>query len=161
MERKLFTVRQDDLTDPQTLELLALHLTGMHANSPVGTVFALDLSGLRQPEVSFWSAWSGSRIASIAALKQLPGAQGEVKSMRTHPDFIRKGAANAILDHVILTARARRLQRLSLETGSGSAFEPAHALYRNKGFLPGEAFADYQDNGFSQFFHLELSPTTR
>lgn len=156
MEKALLTLRQDDLTDPQTLELLALHLAGMHAGSPPGTVFALDLSGLRQPGVTVWSAWSDGKIAGIGALKQLAGAHGEVKSMRTHPDFIRKGVATVILDQLILTARARRWQRLSLETGSGSAFEPALALYRNKGFQPGGPFANYQTNGHSQFFHLDL-----
>ena len=156
MEKQLFIVREDDVTDPQTLELLALHLSGMRADSPAGNVFALDLSGLRVPEVTVWSAWSASKIASIGALKILPDGNGEVKSMRTHPDFIRKGAATVILEHVISTARARGLQRLSLETGSGAKFEAALALYRRKGFRFGEPFANYQANGFSQFFHLDF-----
>ncbi|MDO1585454.1 GNAT family N-acetyltransferase [Rhizobium oryzicola] len=152
----MFTVREDDMTDPQTLQLLALHLSGMHADSPEGNVFALDLSGLRVPEVTLWSAWSTDKIASIGALKMLPDGSGEVKSMRTHPDFIRKGAATAILEQVISTARARGMQRLSLETGSGDKFEPALSLYRGKGFKNGEAFGSYQANGFSQFLHLDL-----
>ncbi|WP_017901809.1 GNAT family N-acetyltransferase [Pseudomonas asplenii] len=152
----MLTIREDDMTEPQTLELLALHLSGMHADSPKGNVFALDLSGLRVPEVTLWSAWSAGRIASIGALKRLPDGNGEVKSMRTHPDFIRRGAATAILDHIILTARARQMRRLSLETGSGSAFEPALALYRAKGFRSGGPFGTYQANGFSQFLHLDL-----
>ncbi len=78
--------------------------------------------------------------------------------MRTHPDFIRKGAATAILDQIISTARARRMHRLSLETGRGDKFEPAIALYRRKGFQPGVPFADYKADGLSQFLHLDLQP---
>ncbi|TWB09544.1 putative acetyltransferase [Rhizobium sp. ERR 1071] len=133
-----------------------MHLSGMHADSPAGNVFALDLSGLRVPEVTLWSAWSAEQIASIGALKRLADGNGEVKSMRTHPNFIRKGAATAILDQSISTARAREMKRLSLETGSGDKFGPAIALYRRKGFEPGLPFADYKANGFSQFLHLDL-----
>jgi putative acetyltransferase len=80
----------------------------------------------------------------------------EIKSMRTHPDFLRQGAAAAILEHIIAVARARGVRRLSLETGSGSAFEQALALYRRRGFLDGGAFSDYEKSDFNQFLHLEL-----
>lgn len=76
--------------------------------------------------------------------------------MRTHPDFLRQGAAAALLDHVIETARARGVGRLSLETGRGPAFEPALALYRRRGFADGGPFSDYVPNAFSQFLHLDL-----
>jgi len=79
-----------------------------------------------------------------------------VKSMRTHPDFLRRGAAAALLDHVILTARARGVQRLSLETGRGPAFEPALAMYRRHGFAEGGPFSDYLPNDFSTFLHMPL-----
>lgn len=79
----MFVVREDDLTGEQTRDLLALHLTGMCASSPPGSVFALDLSGLRVPEVTVWSAWTNERIAAVGALKMLADGNGEVKSMRT------------------------------------------------------------------------------
>lgn len=151
-----FDIRQDDLTGDQTRNLLALHLRGMHANSPPGSVFALDLSGLQVPEVTVWTAWSGERIASIGALKMLGDGGAEVKSMRTHPDFLRMGAAAAILEHIIAEARARGVRRLSLETGSGPAFDPALAMYRRRGFADGEAFSDYVRSDFNQFLHLLL-----
>lgn len=149
-------IRQDDLASPQTRALLSLHLSGMHANSPPGYVFALDLSGLKTPEVTVWSAWRGSEIAGIGALKTLGGAAGEIKSMRTHPDHLRQGVGAAILDCILEEARARGLTRLSLETGRGPAFEPALALYRTRGFRSGGAFADYVASDFNQFMHLEL-----
>lgn len=152
----MFLIRQDDLSGEQTRQLLALHLAGMHANSPPESVFALDLSGLQSPEITVWSAWSGDHIASIGALKMLPDGNGEVKSMRTHPDFIRKGASAAILQQIIDAAKACGAERLSLETGTGEAFEPALALYRRYGFQHGAAFSDYQPGAFSQFLHLTL-----
>ena len=149
-------IRRDDLTDPQTLELLRLHLDGMHASSPPGNVFALDLSGLKSPQVCVWTAWFDDSIAGIGALKDLGAGHGEVKSMRTHPRCLRRGVATALLEHIIDAARARGMRRLSLETGSGDAFEPALALYRRRGFVDGESFADYRRSAFNQFLHLQL-----
>lgn len=152
----MFSIREDDLSGEQTRTLLALHLAGMHASSPPGSVFALDLSGLQTPEVTVWTAWRDARIASVGALKMLADGTAEVKSMRTHPDFLRSGAASAILDHIMAVARSRMVTRLSLETGSGPAFEPAIALYRRRGFVAGEPFADYERSVFNQFLHLDL-----
>jgi putative acetyltransferase len=92
----------------------------------------------------------------MGALKQLSDGAGEVKSMRTHPDHLRRGAAAQILDHIIDEAKARGLRRLSLETGKGPAFDPALALYRRRGFVDGEVFSDYISSAFNQFLHLEL-----
>jgi len=152
----VFAIREDDLASEQSRALLALHLAGMNANSPPGSVFALDLSGLKSSDVTVWSAWRGRRIASIGALKMLHDRTAEVKSMRTHPDFLRLGAAAAILEHIIATAQSRGVMALSLETGSGEAFEPALALYRRRGFVNGDAFSDYVASDFNQFLHLKL-----
>lgn len=151
-------IRQDDLTHPATQALLSLHLAGMHASSPPGTVFALDLSGLQAPGVTVWTAWEGQTVCGVGALKRLDADSGEVKSMRTHPDHLRKGVAAELLETVIAAARIQGLSRLSLETGRGEAFEAALALYRRRGFVDGGRFSDYEDNGFSQFLHLDLNP---
>ena len=152
----MFEIREDDLSSVETRALLALHLAGMHANSPPESVFALDLSGLQAPEVTVWTAWRDGRAASVGALKMLGDGAAEVKSMRTHPDFLRMGAGAAILEVVIAAAKARAVQRLSLETGSGPPFEPALALYRRRGFTNGSPFSDYRPSAFSQCLHLEL-----
>lgn len=152
----MFEICEGDLSSEQTRHLLALHLAGMRANSPPENIFALDLTGLQIPEVMIWTAWRGDRLASIGALKMLRAGAAEVKSMRTHPDFLRMGAGAAILERIITEAKARNVRRLSLETGSGPAFDAALALYRGRGFESGEAFSDYKSNAFSQFLHLEL-----
>lgn len=128
----------------------------MHANSPPGHVFALDLSGLKAPGVTVWSAWRGGEIAGIGALKDLGGGAGEIKSMRTHPDHLRRGVGAAILDRIIAEARGRGWTRLSLETGRGPAFDAALSMYRTRGFENGGAFSDYVASDFNQFMHLEL-----
>ena len=145
-----------DFDDPQVLALLRLHLAGMHASSPPGSVYALDLSGLRQPSIHFVTAWEGDLLLGMGALKVLDDASGEIKSMRTHPDHLRKGVAGAILEHLIETSRVRGFRRVSLETGSGPAFDPALALYRRRGFTNGAAFGDYAASAFNQFLHLDL-----
>jgi putative acetyltransferase len=152
----MLAIREDDLSGDATRALIALHLRGMHANSPPEHVCALDLSGLATPEVTVWTAWDRDALAGIGALKVHGDGRGEVKSKRTHPDHLRKGVAAALLEHIIAEARARGLTHLSLETGSGPAFEPALALYRRRGFDAGEAFADYVPNAFSCYYHMPL-----
>lgn len=150
-------IRHDDLSGEPTRALLALHLAGMHANSPAGHVFALDLSALQMPGVTVWSAWIDGGIAGVGALKQVDQLRGEVKAMRTHPDHLRKGVAAALLDHIIGVARGRGYRWLSLETGSGLGFEAALALYRRRGFVDGASFGNYRRSAFNQFLHLDLA----
>ncbi|PZU66377.1 MULTISPECIES: GNAT family N-acetyltransferase [Sphingobium] len=152
----MFDIRKDNLSGAPTRALLAIHLAGMQAESPPESVFALDLSGLQQPDICVWTAWDGDSIAGVAALRDLGSGQGELKSMRTHPDHLRRGVAAALLRHIIGQARQRGMTRLSLETGSGPAFDPALTLYRRNGFGNGEAFGDYRASAFNQFLHLGL-----
>jgi putative acetyltransferase len=152
----VFDIRIDDLTGEKMQALLALHLRGMHENSPPDQVFALDLSGLKAPNVTVWSLWDGGALAGMGALKDLGDGTGEVKSMRTDPNHLRRGVGAALLEHIIREARPRELRRLSLETGSGPAFDPALALYRKRGFIAGEPFGQYRRSRFNQFLHFAL-----
>jgi putative acetyltransferase len=152
----MFEIRQDDLEGQAVRQLLALHLAGMQAASPPEFTFALDLSALKTPEITVWTAWDRDALAGIGALKMLDTGGGEVKSMRTATGFLRRGVAAALLEHIISEARRRGLTRLSLETGSGPEFEPALALYRKRGFRDGQPFADYAPSPFNQFLHLTL-----
>lgn len=152
----MIRIAEDDLTGDAIGALLRYHLEQMHANSPPGSVFAFDIDRLRAPDVTFWSAWIDDELAGCGAMKALGDDCGEVKSMRTDPLHLRKGVAAALLDHMIAVARSRGYRRLSLETGSGPAFEPALALYRKRGFANGDAFGDYEASAFNQFLHLGL-----
>jgi putative acetyltransferase len=152
----MLEIRVDDLSSEPVRALLALHLARMRADSPPGLSFALDLSGLVDPSMTVWSAWDGAALAGIGALKDLGDGAGEVKSMRTHPDHLRRGVGAAILEHIIGAAKARGMTRLSLETGCGPAFEAALALYQKRGFVDGPPFAAYAPSDFNQFLHLGL-----
>jgi putative acetyltransferase len=149
-------IRPGDFSDPKVKELLRLHLEGMHANSPPGHVFALDINGLRRADIAMWTVWNNDNLLAFGALKEITPNTGEIKSMRTAPVHLRQGAGTHILLHIIQKARDRRYKRLSLETGSGPAFDPALALYRKHGFSDGSAFSNYEKTPFNQFLHLEL-----
>ncbi len=153
----MMDIRPGDFDDARVLALLEEHLAGMHASSPPGSVYALDLSGLRQPSISMFTVWDGDDLLACGALKQLDARTGELKSMRTAARHLRRGAAAFLLEHLLAVARARGYARVCLETGSGPAFDPALALYRKYGFLPGPAFGDYVASEFNQFLHLALA----
>lgn len=144
------------LDDPQVQAVIAYHQRTIAADSPPGFSFALDLSGLKAAGVTVWAAHVGGEAAAIGALKRLDEKSAELKSMRTLPQFLRQGLAAALLETIIAHARAEGLSRISLETGSGPAFEPALALYRKRGFVNGEAFGGYTLTAFNQCLHLAL-----
>ncbi len=149
-------IRLGEFSDARVMALLHEHLAAMHGNSPPGSVYALGAAALQCPEIAFFTAWRGDALLGCAALKQLSATWGELKSMRTATAHLRQGVASSLLQHLLSVARSRGYRRVSLETGSGPAFEPALALYRRYGFCNGEAFADYASTTFNQFLHLEL-----
>lgn len=158
----------DDLTGPAIHALLNEHLQSMRELSPPESVHALDLEKLRQPGITFWSAWEGPLLLGCGALKALDAQQGqahgetrgerhgEIKSMRTPTALRRRGAGRAILAHIIDVARARSYERLSLETGAMQAFQPAHTLYQSFGFSFCGPFGDYVEDPNSVFMTLRL-----
>lgn len=154
-------IRRDDLTDPRVHALLEEHVRNMRAISPPCSVHALDLERLRRPEITFWSVWGGDEVLGCGALKQLDPTHGEVKSMRTANAHRRKGVARAVLERILAESRSRGYGRVSLETGAGEPFVPAHTLYASFGFVRCGPFADYPDDPNSQFFTLALTTDER
>jgi putative acetyltransferase len=148
------------LDDPQVIELLRAHLARATAETAPGSAHALDLSALRAPEVTFWSAWEEDVLVGVAALKALSADHGEVKSMHTAQAVRRRGVATALLRHIIAAAETRAMSRLSLETGSWPFFAPARALYARHGFVECAPFGDYRPDPNSVFMTLALAPQT-
>ena len=151
-----FTIVEDDATGPEITALIGLHLAAVQADTAAEFRFALGLDALRAPDVTLWSLWDGAALLGCAALKDLGAGEGEVKSMRTHPDHLRRGVAARLLDHVIAEAKARRWHRLNLETGTSPSFAPAHALYRRFGFVDCGPYADYIESPHNHFMTLAL-----
>ena len=149
-------ITRGGLDEPDVIDLLGEHLQGMADHSPPESIHALDIEGLKAPNISFWTLRDDAELLGCIALKQLDKYHGEIKSMRTASGHLRKGVGAALLKHVIEEARRRRYTRLSLETGSGPGFEPALALYRKFGFVECGPFADYVDDPFSRFMTIEL-----
>jgi putative acetyltransferase len=148
------------LDDPRVVALLHVHLDRARAETARGSAHALDLSGLRAPEVTFWSAWEGDELLGIGALKQLDTQHGEVKSMHTAEAARGRGVASALLREIMAAARRRGMRRLSLETGSWPYFLPARVLYAGHGFVECGPFGDYREDPNSVFMTLELAGGT-
>jgi putative acetyltransferase len=149
-------IRLDDLRGPEIRALLEEHLKSMRSISPPESCHVLDLDSLRQPDVAFWTVWRGPELMGCGALKEIDVHHGEVKSMRTAAAHLRRGVAQAVLTHLIGEARQRRYQRLSLETGSQPAFEPAHRLYERFGFRRCPPFGSYVEDPHSVFMTKQL-----
>jgi putative acetyltransferase len=149
-------IRIDDLKGPEVAQLLHEHHADMLRHSPPESVHALDLSALRAADVTFWCAWDGDQLAGCGALKQLSTTQGEIKSMRTSEQHLRKGVASEILSFILEEATNRFYSTIFLETGALQAFEPAQELYKRFGFSYCDAFADYTEDPYSVFMEKVL-----
>ncbi len=149
-------IRVDDLRGAEIARLLEQHLQDMRRVSPPESVHALDLDRLRVPEITFWTVWAGNTLAGCGAIKELAPDHGEIKSMRTAPEFRNRGVASLMLNHIIQEAKKRQYTRLSLETGSMAFFEPARRLYQKYGFAPCGPFSSYQEDPNSVFMTMQL-----
>ncbi len=149
-------IKTDDLSGSEIYQLLQEHLQSMALHSPPESIHALDLEALRKPEVTFWTVWEDNELLGCGALKELDSSHGEIKSMRTASRHLRKGVAKHLLNHIIKEAKRRSYSRLSLETGSAAAFEPARQLYAGCGFNYCKPFADYVEDPYSVFMTKEL-----
>lgn len=150
------TMVEDDLTGPEIAALLRLHLDEMFQWSPPESVHAMPIERLRQPDVTFYSAWHGATLAGCGALKRLSDTHGELKSMRAAPEYRGRGVGKAILIHLLQVARERGYSRVSLETGRPEPFRDAQNLYRAFGFAECPPFGDYVSDAFSMCMTREI-----
>ena len=149
-------IKVDDLRGVEIAQLLEQHLQDMRRVSPPESVHALDLERLRVPEITFWTVWEDGALAGCGAIKELDPRHGEIKSMRTAPEFRNRGVAGLMLRHILKEAQKRNYTRLSLETGSMEFFEPARRLYQKYGFVPCGPFSGYKEDPNSVFMTMQL-----
>ncbi len=150
-------IRPGDLDDPRVAALLATHLQAARATTPLCRAFALDIDGLRAPDIAFYAAWWGEDLLAVGALRDLGDGHGEIKSMHTAAAARGQGIGRAMLAALVDTARRRGMGRVSLETGTMDYFAPARALYLAYGFEPCAAFGDYTDDPSNTFMTLSLA----
>lgn len=141
----------DDLSGSEIIDFLDAHVKEMRSITPLESKHALDLEGLRKPEVTFWTIKDGEALVGCGAIKRLDADHAEIKSMRTDPSRKRSGIASKLLAHIIGEARLMGYSRLSLETGATDFFAPARALYEKFGFEYCAPFADYKEDPNSAF----------
>ena len=146
----------DGLDGPEIAAFLSEHIEEMRSTTPLESKHVLDLDALRQPGITFWSAYDGGVLVGCGAIKRLDDDHAELKSMRTAPDRKRGGVASAMLDHILGEARRIGFARISLETGSADFFRPARGLYEKYGFTYCEPFADYVPDPNSVFMTRAL-----
>jgi len=149
-------IRVDELKNKDVISLLQEHHEDMLSHSPPESVHALDLSALEAPNITFWSLWLDNKLAGVGALKEIDKAHGEIKSMRTSTDHLRKGVAGKLLSYIINQANIRSYKRLSLETGTMDVFLPAQKLYQQFGFKECEPFGNYKEDPYSMFMKKSL-----
>ncbi|HYI62224.1 MAG TPA: GNAT family N-acetyltransferase [Acidimicrobiales bacterium] len=146
----------DDLTGPEIAAFLEEHVEEMRAVTPLESKHALDLDGLRGPDVAFWSVLDAGTLVGCGAIKALDAHDAEIKSMRTARTSKGSGVASLLLQHIISECRRVGLARLSLETGSDDFFAPARRLYLRHGFRYSGPFADYREDPNSVFMTRAL-----
>ena len=146
----------DDLSGPEIAAFLNEHVEEMRSITPLESKHALDLDGLRRPEITFWSVFDDGELVGCGALKRLDEHHAELKSMRTARARKRSGVASALMEHILGEATRMGFTRLSLETGSAEFFGPARGLYEKFGFGYCEPFADYRLDPHSVFMTRSL-----
>ncbi|UOQ47065.1 GNAT family N-acetyltransferase [Gracilibacillus caseinilyticus] len=150
-------IKKDNLQGTEIKELIIDHLKSMTLHSPPESIHALNLDELRKPDITFWAVWEGEQLLGCGALKELNATNGEIKSMKTSSQHLRKGISTHLLQFIIEEAKRRGYARLSLETGSMAAFAPARKLYKKFGFRYCEPFSDYREDENSVFMTKEIN----
>lgn len=152
----MIEIREGGLGDPQVEALLHYHRAEARSTTPTDNAHSLDSSGLQAPGIRFFSAWDDDVLVGIGAVKRIDDVHAELKSMRTHPDHLRRGVARKILGHLAAEAQAAGCKRLSLETGTAAMFDPANAMYELYGFVDCDAFGGYPASPHNRFMTLSL-----
>lgn len=147
---------EGELDREDVRNLLDQHFSEMRAGSPPDACHVLPIDGLRAPEIRFFSLREDGRLLGCGALKRLEPGHGEIKSMRTADAALGRGIGKALLDHIVASASAEGISRLSLETGSTEQFAAALRLYEREGFEPCEPFGGYANTPFTRFFTKEI-----
>ncbi len=149
-------ITEGGLDDGQVIAMLKFHFETNISVTPKGSAHVFDLSRLKAPDISFWSAWDGDTLMGVGALKRINASDGEIKSMHTLKTARRSGVGAAMLQHIMTEARKMGLSRLYLETGSFDFFAPARALYARHGFTECAPFEGYKPDPNSTFMMREI-----
>ncbi len=147
---------ENNFDNKEVNELLKKHFIELRSVSPEGSTHVLDIDGLKDPSIKFWSLWKNNELMGCGALKFLDNNHGEFKSIRISDKFRRKGFGIKVIEHLISQAKELKITKISIETGAGIFFEPARKLFLRCGFKKCEPFAHYKHDPNSCYYNLEL-----
>ena len=147
---------EGNFDNPEVNDLLKKHFIELRSVSPVGSTHVLDIDGLKDSSIKFWSLWKNNKLVGCGALKFLEKNHGEFKSIRVADQFRRKGIGKKIINHLIGEAKKLKISKLSIETGAGDFFLPARNLFSKFGFKTCPPFAHYKDDPNSCYYTLDI-----
>ena len=148
---------EGNFNKPEVNKLLISHFIELSSVSPVDRGHVLDIPGLKNPSIKFWSLWENDQLIGCGALKFLDKEHGELKSIRVADSFRRKGNGFKVINHLISEAKKLNIKKISLETGTGNFFTPARKLFYKCGFKVCEPFAHYKKDPVACYMSLLLS----
>ena len=147
---------ENNFDHPQVNELLIKHFIELRSVSPKGSTHVLDIPGLKNPSIKFWSLWHNNNLVGCGARKLIDKKHGEFKSIRVADKFRGKGMGEKVISHLIYQAKEIGIKKLSIETGSGEFFVHARKLFEKFGFKSCKPFAHYKEDPNSCYFNLEI-----
>ena len=147
---------EGNFENPEVNEMLNKHFIELRTVSPEGSAHVLDIEGLKDNSIKFWSLWDNNKLIGCGALKFLEKNHGEFKSIRVADKFRRSGIGEKIIKHLIEEAKKLEISKLSIETGAGDFFIPARKLFSKFGFKKCVPFAHYKEDPNSCYFTLNL-----
>ena len=148
---------EGNFDNPEVLELLNKHFIELRSVSPEGSTHVLDIEGLKDQNIKFWSLWEDNLLMGCGALKFLNKEHGEFKSIRVEDRFRKKDNGIKILKHLIFEAKKLNIKRISIETGTGDFFTPARKLFNKCGFKLCKPFAHYKEDPNSCYMSMLIS----
>ena len=148
---------EGNFDNPEVHELLIKHFIELRSVSPKGSAHVLDIAGLKDPSIKFWSLWEENDLLGSGALKFIDKEHGEFKSIRVSDNFRGKGNGTKVINHLINEAKKLNIKRLSLETGAGDFFLTARKLFRKCGFEPCDPFSHYKKDINSIYMTMLIS----
>ena len=137
-------------------EMLVKHFIELRSVSPEGSAHVLDIKGLKDPTIKFWSLWEDDELMGSGALKFIDKEHGEFKSIRINDKFRKKGNGIKVIDHLINEAKKLKIKKLSLETGSGVFFIQARKLFNQCGFKVCRPFSHYKEDVNSVYMNMQI-----
>ena len=148
---------EGNFDNSEVLELLNKHFIELRSVSPEGSAHVLDIEGLKDQNIKFWSLWEGNLLMGCGALKFLNKEHGEFKSIRVEDRFRKKDNGIKILKHLIFEAKKLNIKRISIETGTGDFFTPARKLFNKCGFKLCKPFDHYKKDPNSCYMSMLIS----